>query len=94
MSASEVLCYTHYRKENIVANYTTITSDKNKKTALLLCLLGFVGIGGIHDFYLGKIGNGIIKIITINWFMFGTILDLIRISTGGYKDNAGAPLRQ
>lgn len=77
-----------------MANYTTITSDKEKKTAMLLCCLGFVGIGGIHDFYLGKIGSGIIKIITINWFMIGTIIDLIKISTGSYKDNAGAPLRQ
>ena len=77
-----------------MANYTTITSDKSKKTAMLLCLLGFVGLGGIHDFYVGKIGSGIIKLITVNWFMIGTIIDLIKISTGGYLDNSGQPLRQ
>lgn len=77
-----------------MANYITITSDKSKTTALLLCLLGFIGIGGIHDFYLGKIGTGIIKFITANWFMIGTIIDLIKIATGSYIDNAGAPLRQ
>lgn len=77
-----------------MANYTTITSDKSKKTAMILCCIGFLGIGGLHDFYLGKIGKGIIKIITINWFMFGTIFDLISISTGGYTDNSGQPLRQ
>ncbi len=77
-----------------MANYTTITSDKNKKTAMLLCCIGFVGIGGIHDFYLGNYGKGIIKLCTINWFMLGTILDLIKIASGGYKDNSGAPLRQ
>lgn len=77
-----------------MANYSTITSDKSKKTALILCLLGFIGAGGIHDFYLGNIGKGIIKLITINWFMIGTIIDLISISTGGYKDNSGQPLRQ
>lgn len=77
-----------------MANYTTITSDKEKKTALLLCCLGFVGIGGIHDFYLGKIGSGILKVITVNWFFIGTLIDLMKISTGSYKDNAGAPLRQ
>lgn len=75
-------------------NYTTITSDKSKKTALILCAMGLLGIGGLHDFYLGKIGNGLIKIITINWFMIGTILDLIKIALGGYRDNAGAPLRK
>lgn len=77
-----------------MANYVTTTSDKEKKTALLLCCLGFLGIGGIHDFYLGKIGSGIIKVCTMNWFLIGTIIDLIKISTGSYRDNAGAPLRQ
>ena len=77
-----------------MANYTTITSDKNKKTAMLLCCIGFLGIGGIHDFYLGKIGSGIIKFCTANWFLIGTVIDLIKISTGGYTDNSGQPLRQ
>ena len=77
-----------------MADYTTITSDKSKQTALILCLLGFLGIGGIHDFYLGKFGAGIIKLFTANWFMIGTLIDLIKISSGGYKDNAGAPLRK
>ena len=63
-----------------MANYVTATSDKSKKTALLLCCLGFVGIGGAHDLYLGKIGSGIIKLFTMNWFWFGTIIDLIKIS--------------
>ena len=74
-----------------MANYTTMTSDKSKKTALILC---FIGIGGLHDFYLGNYGKGILKLFTVNWFWVGTILDLIKIASGGYRDNAGAPLRQ
>lgn len=77
-----------------MANYTTMTSDKSKSTALGLCCLGFVGLGGIHDFYLGNYGKGILKLCTVNFFMIGTILDVIKIASGGYKDNAGAPLRQ
>lgn len=77
-----------------MAEYTTITSDKSKKTALGLCCLGLIGIGGIHDFYLGNYGKGIVKICTANFFMIGTLLDLIKIASGGYKDNAGAPLRK
>ena len=77
-----------------MANYTTITSDKNKKTAMLLCCLGFIGIGGIHDFYLVKIGKGIIKLCTMNWFFIGSIIDIIKLATGGYTDNSGQPLRQ
>ena len=77
-----------------MANYTTITSDKSKKTAMILCAIGFLGLGGLHDFYLGNFGKGIIKLLTVNWFMIGTIFDLIKISSGGYKDNSGQPLRQ
>lgn len=77
-----------------MTNYTTISSDKNKKTALILCCIGLIGIGGLHDFYLGRIGRGFIKLITLNWFLIGTFIDLITISTGGYKDNSGQPLRQ
>ena len=47
-----------------------------------------------YYFYLGNYGKGIIKLFTINWFMLGTILDLIKIASGGYKDNSGQPLRQ
>lgn len=73
-------------------NYVTITSDKSKKTALICCAIG--GIFGVHDFYLGKIGSGIVKIFTANWFCIGWFMDLIKIASGSYKDNAGAPLRK
>jgi TM2 domain-containing membrane protein YozV len=74
------------------ANYVTVTSDKSKQTALILCAIGFVGLGGLHDFYLGRIGSGIIKLITLNWLIFGTVVDLIKIANGTYKDGAGAPV--
>lgn len=72
--------------------YTTITSDKSKKTALLLCAFG--GFLGLHLFYVGKIGRGLLYVCTAGLFMVGWIADLISISTGGFRDNAGAPLRQ
>jgi len=75
-------------------NYVIITSDKSKQTALILCAIGFVGIGGLHDFYLGRIGGGIIKLITINWFFIGTIVDIIKIANGTYKDGADVPVRK
>lgn len=72
--------------------YTQITSDKSRKKALILCAAG--GIIGLHDFYLGKIGTGILKVMMVNWFFIGWMVDLIKISTGGYRDNAKAYLRQ
>lgn len=58
--------------------------DYNKKTMLILCSLGFIGFGGIHDFYLGYIGKGLLKFFTVNWFVFGTVIDLIKICSDNY----------
>lgn len=72
--------------------YVVRTSSKDKKTALILCVL--LGLIGIHDFYLGRIGSGLLKMFTGNIFMFGWIADIIKIATGTYKDGAGEPLRK
>ena len=77
-----------------MANYVTSTSDKKKKTALILCCLGFAGLGGLHHFYVGKIGKGLLYFLTAGLFLIGTTVDLISISMGSFRDNVGAPLRE
>ena len=75
-----------------MANYTTITSDKSKNTALLCCIFG--GLFGIHLFYVGRIGKGILYLCTGGILGIRWIIDIISIATGSFRDNAGAPLRQ
>lgn len=75
-----------------MANYVTNTSDKSKTTALLLCI--FLGMIGAHHFYVGRIGMGLLYLFTAGLFGIGWIVDIIKIATGGFKDNVGAPLRQ
>jgi restriction system protein len=75
-----------------MANYTTVTSDKSKKTALILCILG--GFFGLHQYYVGKIGTGLLYTFTGGLLLIGWVLDIIKIATGSFKDNAGAPLRK
>lgn len=77
-----------------MANYVTSTSDKKKGTALLLCCIGFVGVGGLHYFYVGRYGKGLLYICTCGLCFIGTIMDLIKIASGGFTDNVGAPLRE
>jgi len=74
-----------------MANYTTGTSDKSKKTALLVCLFG--GLIGLHYFYVGRIVAGLVRLITLNFIGIGWIIDLVTIALGGFRDNVGAPLR-
>lgn len=75
-----------------MANYVTFTSDKKKWTAFFLCL--FLGLFGAHRFYVGKIGTGILYICTGGFFAIGVFVDLIKILTGSFRDNVGAPLRK
>lgn len=75
-----------------MANYQTITSDKSKKQALIKCAWG--GWFGLHQYYVGNIGKGILYSCTFGLCLFGWIGDLIKISTGTFRDNTGAPLRQ
>ena len=75
-----------------MARYVTISSDKSKSITLILCLI--LGLIGGHDFYLGKIGSGLLKLFTCNLFGIGWFIDLIRIATGSYRDNVGAPIRK
>ena len=50
---------------------------KNKWAAFFLCL--FVGLFGAHKFYEGKIGMGILYILTVGLFGIGWIIDTIVI---------------
>ena len=49
----------------------------DKWIALLLCI--FLGYFGAHKFYEGKIGTGIIYLLTFGLFGFGIIIDIIVI---------------
>lgn len=62
-------------------------SEKDWLVTLLLCL--FVGGIGVHRFYAGKIGTGILQIITFGGCGIWTLIDLIMILTGNFTDKNG-----
>lgn len=49
----------------------------NKWVSFFLCL--FLGFLGAHKFYEGKIGMGILYIVTLGLFFVGWIIDIFRI---------------
>jgi len=63
------------------------TSDKSKITALLLCI--FLGGLGVHRFYVGKIGTGIVWLLTGGILGIGWLIDIIMIAVGKFKDKQG-----
>ena len=60
---------------------------KSKTTALILCLVGFLGIAGLHRMYVGKVGSGILHLFTYGICGIGTVIDLISILSGGFRDS-------
>jgi hypothetical protein len=46
-----------------MANYTTNTSDKKKRTVLLFWLVGALGLFGLEYFYVCKFKKGIIRLL-------------------------------
>jgi len=68
------------------------TSEKNRLVALLLCI--FPGGIGIHRFYVGKIGTGILMILTFGGFGIWVAVDLILIVTNLFTDINGLKLNK
>ena len=50
---------------------------KDPQTILLLCLLGLIGVSGIHRFVIGQVGMGILYFFTAGLCLIGTIVDAI-----------------
>jgi TM2 domain-containing membrane protein YozV len=54
---------------------------------LLLCWL--LGVFGIHRFYLGRVGSGILMLITLGGLGIWYLVDLILVIVGQMKDGNG-----
>ncbi len=67
---------------------TVRNSSKSRTAALLLNI--FLGELGIHRFYVGKVGTGILYLLTCGLFGIGYIIDLIMIICGSFTDKSRA----
>lgn len=69
---------------------TMAPDQKEWLTTLLLCI--FLGGLGVHRFYTGHTGIGLIQLFTGGGCGIWWIIDLISIVTGSYLDAQGKPL--
>jgi hypothetical protein len=69
---------------------TNETPQRSFVVALVLSIL--LGTLGIDRFYLGKVGTGIVKLLTFGGFGIWWLVDVILIATNAMTDKAGRPL--
>lgn len=67
-------------------------SLKSRITAFVLCF--FFGIFGFHRFYVRKTGTGILWLLTLGVFGLGSLIDILLIVSGYFRDKDGAFLRE
>ena len=70
-----------------MTGYAIERSGKSFTATALLC--HFLGVFGIHRFYVGKILTGILMLLTFGAFGIWTLIDLIIVLTGNFKDASG-----
>ncbi|MFP5369001.1 MAG: TM2 domain-containing protein, partial [Actinomycetes bacterium] len=65
-------------------------STKSFLVTWLLSLL--LGVLGVDRFYLGKVGTGILKLVTLGGFGIWALVDLILVLANKTRDKQGLPL--
>lgn len=88
----EVHVHQHeHRTEHVyVEHHVHVHSEKNRLALLLLCI--FLGRFGVHKFYQGKTGMGLLYLLTHGLFGIGRIADIVTIAVGNPCDAAGLPI--
>ncbi len=62
-------------------------SAKKILPAAILCF--FLGVLGVHRFYVGKIGTGILQLLTGGGFGIWVLVDFVMIVVGSFTDANG-----
>lgn len=67
-------------------------SEKRILPAFLLCF--FFGAFGFHRFYVGKIGTGVLQVLTLGGLGIWALVDFVMIIIGAFTDKQGNKITQ
>lgn len=67
-------------------------SEKRILPTFLFCLT--LGVFGVHRFYAGKVGTGLLQLFTLGGLGIWMLIDLIMIVTGNFRDKEGEKITE
>lgn len=89
-TATERDAYTHVpprQSATRAVRYEDLESDFTRLPILILCF--FFGWLGIHRFFVGKVGTGVLMLCTLGGLGIWLMIDLILIVCGAFRDRDG-----
>jgi TM2 domain-containing membrane protein YozV len=72
---------------------SVLSGTNNESAVLLLVVCILVGWLGVHRFMVGKIGTGVLMLLTLGGWFIWWIIDIIYIATGNFTDKKGKKIK-
>ena len=74
---------------SVVTPTVTVMRDRNNRWKTLRLLTILLGWLGVHRFYVGKIGTGVLWFFTYGVFLIGWLIDILQVLGGRFTDKSG-----
>jgi TM2 domain-containing membrane protein YozV len=80
--------------EEVVEKAELVQEEEGRHFLAVFFLSFMWGSFGVDRFYLGKVGTGILKLLTFGGLGIWVIIDLVLIMAGTMRDKQDRPIRE